>query len=121
MKLLFITNIPSPYRIDFFNQLGKFVELTVIFEAKKAEGINFNWNFYKKNHFLSIFLSNEKIKEKRINFKIIKYLKKNKYDFIIISNYSYFTEMIALLYLKIAKIPYIFEVDGGIIRRENIF
>ncbi len=39
MKVLFISNIPSPYRVDFFQQLGKYVELTVIFEAKRADGI----------------------------------------------------------------------------------
>ena len=32
-KVLFITNIPAPYRIDFYNELGKHCELTVIFEA----------------------------------------------------------------------------------------
>ena len=33
MKILFITNIPSPYRVDFFNLWGQFpnVELTVLF------------------------------------------------------------------------------------------
>ena len=33
-KVLFITNIPAPYRIDFYNELGKHCELTVVFEAK---------------------------------------------------------------------------------------
>ena len=43
MKVLFISNIPSPYRVDFFQELGKYVELTVIFEAKRADGIRFDW------------------------------------------------------------------------------
>ena len=38
-KVLFVTNIPSPYRVDFYNQLVKFVELTVIFEATGAQDI----------------------------------------------------------------------------------
>ena len=38
-KVLFITNIPAPYRIDFYNELGKHCELTVIFGAKRAPGI----------------------------------------------------------------------------------
>ena len=43
-KILFITNIPAPYRIDFYNELGKCFDLTVIFEAKGAsdQGIKFN-------------------------------------------------------------------------------
>ena len=35
-KILFITNIPAPYRIDFYNELGKYFDLTVLFEAKGA-------------------------------------------------------------------------------------
>ena len=31
MKLLFLTNIPSPYRVDFFSELGKSCDLTVLF------------------------------------------------------------------------------------------
>ena len=30
MKVLFITNIPAPYRIDFYNELGKHIDLTGI-------------------------------------------------------------------------------------------
>ena len=50
-KVLFVTNIPSPYRVDFYNQLGKFVDLTVIFEAtgaKNLEELAFNGVAYGK-------------------------------------------------------------------------
>ncbi|HEL1993019.1 TPA: glycosyltransferase family 1 protein, partial [Streptococcus suis] len=40
-KVLFITNIPSPYRIAFYSLLGHYVDLTVIFEARGASGIKF--------------------------------------------------------------------------------
>ena len=56
MKVLFITNIPAPYRIDFYNELGKQIDLTVVFEAKGAEGIRFNWNIDEINNFKAIFL-----------------------------------------------------------------
>ena len=45
-KVLFVTNIPSPYRVDFYNQLGKFVDLTVIFEATGAQDIRFDYREY---------------------------------------------------------------------------
>ena len=79
MKVLFITNIPAPYRIDFYNELGKYVDLTVIFEAKGAEGIRFNWNIDEINNFKAIFLDEGNIKEKRIDWKILKYIKKKQY------------------------------------------
>lgn len=119
MKVLFITNIPAPYRIDFYNELGKYVDLTVIFEAKGAEGIRFNWNIDEINNFKAIFLDEGNIKEKRIDWKILKYIKKNKYDHIVATSYSYFTEMIALIYMKLRRIPYYLETDGGMIRNEN--
>lgn len=119
MKIIVFCNIPSPYRINFFNELGKTTELTVIFEAKKANGIKFDWNTDQIKNFEAVFLKEGNIREKSINFKIVKYIKKNYYDFIIMTNYSYFTELFALLLLKLRKIPYLLEIDGGIIRKEN--
>lgn len=120
-KVLFITNIPAPYRIDFYNELGKYVDLTVLFEAKGAsdQGIRFNWNLDRIEHFKPIFLSDGDIKERKVDWSIFKYLGRKKYDEIVVTNYSYFTEMVALLYLKIMHIPYYMETDGGIIRKEN--
>ena len=120
-KVLFITNIPAPYRVDFYNELGKKVDLTVIFEAKGAsnQGIRFNWNLDSIQNFEAIFLSDGDIRERKIDFRIFKYLKKNRYDEIVATNYSYFTEMVALLYLKIMRIPYYMETDGGLIKPEE--
>ena len=33
MRVLFITNFPTPYRIDFYKELGKLCDLTVVIEA----------------------------------------------------------------------------------------
>ena len=121
-KILFITNIPAPYRIDFYNELGKYVDLTVLFEAKGAsdQGIKFNWNYDKIENFKAIFLSEGDIKERKVDWSIFKYLKGNVYDEIVVTNYSYFTEMAAIIYLKMMHIPYYMETDGGIIREENV-
>lgn len=117
MKVLFISNIPVPYRVDFYNELGKTVDLTVIFEAKKADdqGIRFNYNLDTIKNFRAIFLSEGNIKERRIDFRIFRYLKE-PYDRIILTSYSYYTEMAALLYLKMKKISYFLSSDGGIIK-----
>ena len=121
MKVLFITNIPVPYRIDFYNELGKHIDLTVIFEAKGAEGIRFNWNIEEIKNFKSIFLSEGNINEKKVDWKIFKYINKHEYDYIVVTSYSYFTEMMALIYMKLRRIPYFMETDGGLIRKENSF
>jgi glycosyltransferase involved in cell wall biosynthesis len=119
VKLLFVSNIPSPYRIDFYNELGKYTDLTVIFEAKTAKGIRFNWNIHEIKNFKALFLKEGEIRENRIDWRIIKYLNVKKYDHIILTNYSYLTEMFALVILKLMKVPYFLEIDGGLIRKES--
>ncbi len=119
-KVLFITNIPAPYRIEFYNTLGKYVDLTVIFEAKRAtkQGIRFDWIEEKKYSFHAIFLSDGDMDEKKIDKRIFKHINKS-YDIVVVTSYAYYTEMAALIYLKMKKIPYYMEVDGGMIRNEN--
>lgn len=120
-KILFITNIPSPYRVSFFNELGKYVDLTVLFEGKTAEryGVRFDWNLDSIRNFRAVFLSEGDIIEDRLDKGIFRYLKKGAYDEIVATNYAYRTEMAGIIYMKTHGIPYYMETDGGIIRREN--
>lgn len=32
---MFLSNTPSLYRLDFFNELGKYLDLKIVFEAKR--------------------------------------------------------------------------------------
>lgn len=120
MKILFITNIPNPYRNAFYNELGKKVELTVLYEAASAknQGIRFNWNVEDIVNYNATFLSRGDITENKLDRSIFKYIK-NTYDYIFVSNYAYVTEMAAIVYLKLHHIPFIMEIDGGIIKNEH--
>ncbi len=115
-RVLFLANIPAPYRIDFFNELGKSCDLTVVFEAKRAKGIRFNWNEDNALHFKPIFLSEGDIDETHVNRKIFSHIAPNRYDQIVATNYGYYTETAALLYMWLRGIPYDLELDGGIVR-----
>lgn len=119
MKIMFLSNIPSPYRLDFFNELGKYLDLKVVFEAKRNYKLNEKWYKDEVKNFEAIFLKDGEIEERKINWKILKHIKKNNQDLIVVTNYAYFTELIALLYIKLKRIPYCMEVDGGIIRNEK--
>lgn len=118
-KILFITNIPAPYRIDFYNELGKHYDLTVLFEAKRAPGITFNWKEDAIKNFKAIFLKEGNIEEKRIDWSIFKYIRSLKYDKIVVTNYAYATEMMALLSLKLRNIPYYYELDGAMVNYQE--
>ena len=43
MNVLYLTNLPAPYRVDFFNELGKEVNLTVLYERQTAGDRDARW------------------------------------------------------------------------------
>lgn len=120
MKVLFLTNIPSPYRVDFFNELGELCELTVLYERKKASYRNDKWMSSDPVSFKPVFLKGITIKKDTpINFEVIKYLDKKLFDIIVIGGYSTPTGMMAIEYCNIRKIPFVLNADGGMISSEN--
>ena len=114
MKVLFLTNIPSPYMVDFFNEFGKLCDLTVVFERSNSSERDESWKKYNFSHFKGIIL-------KGINIgvdgafcpNILKFLQKDEYDFTIIANPMTPTGIISILYLKLLKRKYIIESEGG--------
>ena len=114
MKLLWLTNIPSPYRVDFFNELGKLCELTVLFEKRSASDRDDSWKSFNVKNFKAIFL-------KGIQYgptesfcpEVIRYLNPKKYDKIVVTNYSNLTGILAVAVMKMRRIPYIIESDGA--------
>lgn len=114
MKVLFLTNVPAPYRVDFFNELGKLCDLTVIFEKKTSTERDSSWSKYKFNTFKGFFLKGISLDtDSAFCPQIIKYLKKETYDHIIVSNFLMPTGMIAIEYMRLKKIKYCLEIDGG--------
>ena len=115
-KILYLTNIPSPYAVDLFNGIGEKFDLTVIYERKKALTRDDKWVNKDERKFKEIYLKGLKIgDESSLCIDILKYLTKEIYDLIIISNYSAPTAMIAIEYLKFKGIPFYLHADGGII------
>ncbi|EXM38186.1 hypothetical protein RASY3_02445 [Ruminococcus albus SY3] len=113
MKILWLANVPSPYRVDFFNELGKKCDLTVVFEKKTSDERDKSWLNYKFLTFKGIFLNGKSINtDTAFCPSIIRYLKKS-YDEIIVTNVSSPTGMIAIQYMKFNHIKYWIEGDGG--------
>lgn len=117
MRVLFQTNIPSPYRVDFFNELGKYCELTVLFESRSAKDRDVAWAADKVKNFTPIFLKGKRVgKAEAICPGVIKYLSKKKYDIIVIGFFSSPTGMMAIEHMRIHHIPFILSSDGGMIK-----
>ncbi|WP_338778806.1 glycosyltransferase family 4 protein [Metabacillus sp. FJAT-52054] len=121
MKVLFLTNIPSPYRVEFFNELGKKCDLTVLFERENASDRNEKWFDNNSNNFKSFVLKGIKVRaDSALNIGVIKFLNFN-YDIIVIGGYATPTSMLSILYLKARRISFILNADGGFISKDEKF
>lgn len=124
MNVLFIWRGPSPYRVDFFNELGKLCNLTVLFEMrpndikdKKIEWFHEDYKYFKGIYLKKIHIINSIW----CCYDIFKYLKQHKsYDVIVIGMYSTFTQMLAILYMKLFNIKYYINSDGGFVKKETL-
>ena len=120
MRVLLLTNIPSPYRVAFFNELGKTCDLTVCFERANALDRDEKWFDNNSDHYNSIFLKGLKTgNDSALCPSIIRIIKKRNYDIIVIGGYSTLTGMLAILTLTLLRIPFILSSDGGYIKTES--
>lgn len=116
MKILFVTNYPSPYRVDFFNELGKVCDVTVAFEERPGEQENRDINWFKDEYtyFKAVFLKKTRVRKAFICLDVKEYVCDESYDLVIITNYSTPTEMYAIHCMKKRGIKFAIEIDGGI-------
>ncbi len=121
MKVLFMTNIPSPYRVDFFNELGKYCDLTVAFTSTSASHRDTSWQSFSFNHFKGMFLKGKTFSGERFCFEIKKIIKNGNFDKIICGNFTSPTGMIAIRYMRKKKIKYWLESDGGFAKNSKGF
>ena len=120
MKVLFLTNLPAPYRVEFFTRLGEKCDLTVLFERKLSSNRDTSWRTEEKFRFRAIFLDGINVNhEDALCFNVVKYLKKGIFDLIIVCGYTTPTSILALNYCKIKKIKYILSIDGAIDKHED--
>ena len=119
MKILYLNNIPSPYRVDFFNELGRYCQLTVLFERASASDRDKRWKAEEFHNFTGIFLRGKNIgTDASLCPGVIRYLKKD-YDAIILGGYSSPTYMLAMEYMKLRKIRFFMNADGGFIKSDS--
>ncbi len=120
MKVLFTANIPSPYRVAFFNELGRYCDLTVLFEKKTDNSRDIGWRHEDFRNFKAIFLPGWGYTDADAFCPSIRrYLKKGRYDVIVIGIYHSLTGMIAIDYLRHHHIHFILNSDGGQIRDDS--
>lgn len=111
-KVLYITNIESPYRVRFFNELARHCDLTVLYEREKSSTRNAEWAKSEKKSVRTKYLHGLKIGgENAFSLGILKELFAG-YDEIIIGCFNSPVQMLAILTMRLFRIPYIVNVDG---------
>lgn len=122
MKILFMTNMPSPYRVDFFNEMGKSCELTVMFERERDHSRDARYKADKYKNFKAVFPKGIAVgAAEAFCPSVISLLSKKKFDHIIVGNYYTPTGMLAIEYLRLMRIPFILSTDGGMVKEDSGF
>lgn len=118
MKVAFYTNMPSPYRVAFFNLLGRHCDLYVFFEMDKSKTRDDNWQAYNFEYFHGIFLKGVSYSgEAAFCPEIVRQYKKLKPDINVVCNMSSLTGIKLLNYFIRNKIEYVIEGDGAFLRK----
>ncbi len=121
-RLLFLTNFASPYRVHFFDELSKYMDVTVLY-SDRVEDIRHrdaSWFEDGEGHFHPVQLTRvAAVGDENLCLDVLPWLKKGRFDHIIIGGYSSPTAVLAMLWLRLRGIPFWMEVDGGVIRQES--
>lgn len=122
MKTLFVFNHPAPYKVHVYNELAKLTDIRVIFERKKAKDRPDTFYADNEYNFPVIFLKNKGFgNENTATGELVKYIKKhrNLYDVIVMNGYSTIAEMRAIRYMIRHRIPYVLQINGGVIKNDS--
>ena len=113
LKLLFLTNVPSPYRVDFFNALGQQCDLTVLYQKESSSERDRKWTAEAAKTFRQVYLKGASTSvDKAFCPGVIGWLNKS-YDAIVICGNTSPTEMLAIEWCRLRGLPYCIEADGG--------
>ncbi|WP_054715543.1 glycosyltransferase family 4 protein [Lacticaseibacillus manihotivorans] len=118
-RVLFLTNLPSPYRVKFFSRLGTECDLTVVYERHTAADRNHKWTMKSTGTFNEIFLKGIQTGDDTSLALGIFQVLKRKFDVIVIGMYSTPTAMLAIAYLRAHHRPFIISTDGGFVAHES--
>ena len=126
-KVLYLTNIPSPYMVDYLNELGKNCNLTAIFERETDPTRPDSWRFDSKSrhNFQYVFLKGIPVRvlgyrggrkyynnDQALSVGAIRYISK-EYDVIIVGNPCTPTGIISIFYMRLRGIHYTIQSEGG--------
>lgn len=119
-KVIFSTNLPSPYRVDFFNELGKYCDLTVVYERQSSSERNAAWIGCEAYNFKEVYLDLELVGvDQSKGSALRKYIKDNNSDILVFTNYVSPAVMEAIIWCRFHGREYYMEYDGGFNKKDS--
>lgn len=119
--VLFLTNYPSPYRVHFFDELGKYMDVTVLYSDRVEDMKHRNAQWFEEGDhgFRAVRLTPRlQVGRRYLCFDVLPWLKK-KFDAVVVCGYSSPTAVLAMAWLRLHRVPFYMEVDGGLIRQDS--
>lgn len=120
--VLIVTNIPSPYRVRFFDELGKLFDLTVVFTDKSEDHgeRDKEWYIEASKQFRAVYLQKRKSLPagQFVCTDVLDWVKK-PFDHILLFGYAAPTLMLAQAWLRLHRKPFAIEIDGGLLAPES--
>lgn len=110
-KVLYITNIETPYRVAFFNELSQYCDLTVLYERKKSKNRDDKWAHKNIAQYNQIFLKGINCKnESVLSLQIVRHV--FEYETVIVGSYNSPSQMLAIMVMRICGKKYYLNLDG---------
>lgn len=113
-RVLYISNIEVPYRVQFFNELAQHCDLTVLYERNHSRHRDKKWTQSIQKSYQVEYLNGFRLgSDNALSLKIFKYVE-DEYDAVIIGCVNSPVQVLAMIYMKLRGIPYCLNVDGEI-------
>lgn len=113
MRVCWISNAPSPYKVAFMNRLGQEVELRALFETRAEADREKNWYTYDFSHFQADFLNRQNARSVILKSAL-------ESDILLNSDYSNPLARFAVRAFHRRRKPVILHADGGLVIRRGI-
>ena len=116
IKVLYLTKSPSPHRVEFFNELSKTCELTVVYESKRFKERDKERVAQSSGGYKEVFLSGWNVRRgARFCPGVLKFVRRDQFDVVVVGAYDTPTAKLAISALRRKKIPFALNTDGGFI------
>jgi glycosyltransferase involved in cell wall biosynthesis len=121
MRVLYLTNIPSPYRVAFFDELARHCDLIVLFDFPSADDRDKDWfPAHASYRFSHLFLHTANARRVTPALSVLTWLDPTAYDIIVVGDYTTPSGMLAAAYMRARRIPFFLNADGGFVKQATL-